>query len=216
MKLRKAIRIHVKLYGALSCILLSAAAYAQPYNVRIPTHHYNNFNNNFPRHYGNSTYKIPPTLVEKYSKHHLYTIHFIDSTTREIKAKVDEYKGKYFLAIENATESSAVQPKETQFITLKNERGDWLKGIPGDSSWIFKIPVGDINLYSLLPEDNPEFVINIQQGDGPVLPFNAANLSLMLDTADALQELIKRGEKDKALRQYVKRFTHEEEKKRKR
>jgi hypothetical protein len=65
----------------------------------------------------------------------------------------------------------------TQFISALWEGGQESIGVPGDSTWLFRVSSNDINLYASVPYYVWDCVVALQKGDdGPLMPLNEENL----------------------------------------
>ena len=116
------------------------------------------------------------TPVEASSKKHEFTVIFKDSTKLTSRAKIDEHKGRFYLAINEPTLTRSIIPSQTLAISRPGKDGKIYTGIATDSCWLFKIVEGKINLYSVLSEDNFSFIIAMQKGnDAPIVPLNKEN-----------------------------------------
>ena len=93
-------------------------------------------------------------------------------------------------------DSLVITPNETKEIVFPNEEGEYLKGIPKDTSWIFKTTTGIINAYAVTPSIDTKEIVAIQKLTGEIVPFSKELLIewLKLDT-----KAVKLAEKDKYL-----------------
>jgi hypothetical protein len=91
--------------------------------------------------------------------------------------------------IESGRNGRVFSLANTQFISALNENGNEFIGIPGDSTWLFRVSSNKINLYASVPYYVWDCVVAIQKGDnGLSLQLNPKNLEEMLsDNEDALQ-----------------------------
>jgi hypothetical protein len=53
-------------------------------------------------------------------------------------------------------------------------------GIATDSCWLFQCSSGKINGYSRLAEQNDDYIVAVQAGDGSIVALNKDNLKIWL------------------------------------
>lgn len=99
-----------------------------------------------------------------------------------------------------------IKPYETEQIFRMLEGGVKFIGTPTDSCWLFKCGSGKINTYSMLAEQNMEYAVAIQKGEGEIVKLSKENL--LEFTADAndpeLTALIEKQKFLKAIQRYNK------------
>jgi hypothetical protein len=146
---------------------------------------------------------IPRTKVERHSKTHVFRILFKDSTVLTLNGTIDSYKNRFFLAINNDIAPRSIPSHQTLSLTRVDESIPRV-GFATDSCWLFKFP-GTINAYSVLAEENVDFTIAIQEGDGPIVPLTKKNLiSMMHEYFPSTHQLVKEDKLHHALLQYNK------------
>jgi hypothetical protein len=70
---------------------------------------------------------------------------------------------------------------DTQFISTLWEGGQESIGVPGDSTWLFRVSSNNINLYASVPYYVWDCVVALQKGeDGALMPLNEENLEYVL------------------------------------
>jgi hypothetical protein len=90
-----------------------------------------------------------------------------------------------------------------------NTPGHYIRSIPTDSCWMFKVISGRINLYSSMVNSLTETnAVGIQVNDGPIIPFNEDNLKPII-TND--QDAMKRFENKKYIKA-IKKYNDDVEK----
>jgi hypothetical protein len=87
-----------------------------------------------------------------------------------------------------------ITPAETKEIVFPIEEGEFLKGLPRDSCWIFKTTAGLINAYSATPETDNKNILALQKLSGEIFPFTK---ELLLEWLKSDPKAVKLAEKDK-------------------
>jgi hypothetical protein len=78
--------------------------------------------------------------------------------------------------------------ENTQFISALWEGGQESIGVPGDSTWLFRVNSNNINLYASVPYYVWDCIVALQKGDdGQIMQLNPSNLENALsDKSNAL------------------------------
>lgn len=72
------------------------------------------------------------------------------------------------------------KPQNTKEIVLNSFKGQDMRGFSTDSTWLFRVVEGKINMYSRVPLKGDKQATAIQKGDGEIVQLNMANLTKMI------------------------------------
>jgi hypothetical protein len=207
-----------KLFAIVALLLLFSATYAQPNGMtprQAATEVSRQQNANYTpkldlfvnrQQAGNSTSPISNVKVQ-------YYVLKKDSTGMNVKSKIymaDD--GRYFLSTENKEKGDEVkriyagQTIKINFVDYREQKT--VEAIANDSSWMFKVLEGKINLYDNYPPMDGD-VYNggfsaFQLGDGAIEPLDEERLKqIMHDNPQAL-EALEKGDIAKAVKRYNK------------
>jgi hypothetical protein len=93
-------------------------------------------------------------------------------------------------------DSLKIKSTETKEIIFPIEEGEFLKGIPKDTCWIFKTASGTINAYAVTPNIDTKDIVAIQKLTGEIVPFSK---ELLIEWLKLDPKAVKLAEKDKYL-----------------
>jgi hypothetical protein len=131
------------------------------------------------------------TPVEFSSRKFNFTILFRDSTSITSRAKIDEHKGRFYLAIKERDLTRSITPSQTISISRTSGGGKHYVGIPAENCWLFKIVEGKINLYSVLADDMPRFIVAFQKGNGaPIVQLTKENVQAALSDDEKIASTV--------------------------
>jgi len=83
------------------------------------------------------------------------------------------------------------KPKNTKEIILNSFRGQaMMRGFSTDSTWLFRVVEGKINMYSRVPLKGDKQATAIQKGDSEIVQLNMANLQKMIPESERDLKLI--------------------------
>jgi hypothetical protein len=134
------------------------------------------------------------TAVEKHSVTSEFEVIFKDSTVLRSTGKIDEYRNRFFFAINTRESARSITPNETLSLSKIYKNGEVLRGIAADSCWMFKSYSGRITVYSCLATQRTiePLVSGIQLGDETqIMDLNQENvLKLTKDASAKVKALI--------------------------
>ncbi|MCE2997317.1 MAG: hypothetical protein ACK5RG_18965 [Cyclobacteriaceae bacterium] len=174
----------IKFIQILAFIALSNALFAQtfyvPQTIRTPQgnvtiqhpvyHHMN---------YGNYNGQI--NLNAKFE----FTITLENDSIITFKSRFESADKKMYVVQKIKGVKREIFPGETKEVIAYSSNYGRIKGIPADSCWYFKAHSGAINSYTILPMNNRNDAIAIQQGDNaPIIPLTKTNLIAITGSDD--------------------------------
>jgi hypothetical protein len=101
-------------------------------------------------------------------------------------------------------ESGIIKPIETVELFRILPDGRKFAGVATDSCWLFQCSRGKINGYSRLAEQNDDYIVAIQAGDGPISALNENNLKVLVGDHKRALELIEKKKLLKAIQAFNK------------
>jgi hypothetical protein len=119
-----------------------------------------------------------------------FTIVLKDSTTLTGKTRIEFLDSVSRVVLKDKKEKRIIKSSETLELYRVDPNGYRFSGIATDTCWLFLSTKGKINTYSNLAEHNIEYMIAVQQGDGPILPINKQKLIAMVGDHKRTLELI--------------------------
>jgi hypothetical protein len=134
-----------------------------------------------------------------------FTIDFGNDSSLTTLTKINLSDERHFLKVKVNKVKTEIKPGDTRSISRITYEGQKLVGIPADTCWLFKVRSGKINLYSFLAEMDLNYVIAMQEGDGPIVKIRKEPLLAIMEGDEELQKLIKRGKYIKAVERYNKK-----------
>jgi hypothetical protein len=146
-----------------------------------------------------------PIVQNNVGKSYVYDFYVITQTGKSftVFTKINTTGPKHFIVVKDPSMGTSIlYPSDTKTLSRMTPESHQLLGVPDGDRWLFKILSGKINAYYFLAEENTKVFSDIQQGDGPIVPFTAKALVGMLDgDVDAI-ELVSKGKYKEAINIY--------------
>jgi hypothetical protein len=124
--------------------------------------------------------------------------HFIVYVDKKYK-KSDKNRYKIIYPSETLTIICVLEAQNEYY----NTPGHYVRSIPTDSCWMFKVISGRINLYSSMVNSVTESnAVGIQVNDGPIIPFNENNLKTIIANDEDAMKRFENKKYIKAVKKY--------------
>ena len=169
--------------------------------------------------FGNSFGQLPVTFTPGAPPTFTYAPHMIKFSKKEHFSAKKDYEirvvlqndsvivdaGRFDTTMSRQTvtfKNRVITPNETKEIVFPIEEGDFLKGIPKDSCWLFKTTAGAINAYATSPQIDSKNIVAIQKLRGEIMPFSKELLMEWLKLDEYAVKLAEKGKYLEAIKKY--------------